>query len=58
MIDQSPVAVFMKTVKDGKYLFWNKASEQIFNLTSGDVIGRTDSELFPSESGHPDHQGG
>jgi PAS domain S-box-containing protein len=46
MLDQLPVAVFMKTVKDGRYTFWNKASEQIFNLTSGEVIGRTDSELF------------
>jgi PAS domain S-box-containing protein len=46
MLDQLPVAVFMKNVKDGKYTFWNKASEQIFNLPSGEVIGRTDSELF------------
>jgi PAS domain S-box-containing protein len=46
MLDQLPVAVFMKTVKDGRYTFWNKASEQIFNLPSGEVIGRTDPELF------------
>jgi len=46
MLDQLPVAVFMKTVKDGRYTFWNKASEQIFSLTSGEVIGRTDSEIF------------
>jgi PAS domain S-box-containing protein len=46
MIDQLPVAVFMKSVKDGKYTFWNKASEQIFNLPATEVIGRTDLELF------------
>jgi PAS domain S-box-containing protein len=46
MIDQLPVAVFMKSVKDGKYMFWNKASEQIFNLPATEVIGRTDLELF------------
>jgi PAS domain S-box-containing protein len=46
MIEQLPVAVFMKSVKDGKYIFWNKASEQIFNLRATDVIGRTDPELF------------
>jgi len=46
MIDQLPVAVFMKRVKDGKYTFWNKASEQIFNLPATEVIGRTDQELF------------
>ena len=46
MIDQLPVAVFMKSVKDGKYTFWNKASEQIFNLPATEAIGRTDLELF------------
>jgi PAS domain S-box-containing protein len=46
MIEQLPVAVFMKSVKDRKYIFWNKASEQIFNLRATDVIGRTDLELF------------
>jgi PAS domain S-box-containing protein len=46
MIDQLPVAVFMKSVKDGKYTFWNKASEQIFNIPAAEVIGRTDLELF------------
>jgi len=46
MIDQLPVAVFMKSVKDGKYMFWNKASEQIFNLPATEVIGRTDLEMF------------
>jgi PAS domain S-box-containing protein len=46
IIDQLPVAVFMKSVKDGKYTFWNKASEQIFNLPATEVIGRTDLEMF------------
>jgi PAS domain S-box-containing protein len=46
MIDQLPVAVFMKSVRDGKYTFWNKASERIFNIPATDVIGRTDPEIF------------
>jgi PAS domain S-box-containing protein len=46
MIDQLPLAIFMKSVKDGKYTFWNKASEQIFNLPATEAIGRTDLELF------------
>ena len=29
IIDQLPVAVFMKSILDGKYTFWNKASERI-----------------------------
>jgi PAS domain S-box-containing protein len=49
MIEQLPVAVFMKRVKDGKYIFWNKASEHIFNLPAADVIGKTDTDLFPQE---------
>jgi PAS domain S-box-containing protein len=49
MIDQLPVAVFMKSVKDGRYVLWNKASEQIFDLPSPEVIGRTDKELFSKE---------
>jgi PAS domain S-box-containing protein len=46
MVDQLPVAVFMKSVQDGKYVFWNKTSEEIFDLTSSDVIGRIDKDLF------------
>ena len=42
IIEQLPVAVFMKSVKDGKYIFWNKASEQIFHLPADEVIGRKD----------------
>jgi PAS domain S-box-containing protein len=46
MIEQLPVAIFLKSVKDGKYIFWNKASETIFNLPAADVIGKTDTDLF------------
>jgi PAS domain S-box-containing protein len=49
MIDQLPVAVFMKSVNDGKYALWNKACEQIFNVPATDVIGKTDNELFSQE---------
>ncbi len=51
MIEQLPVAVFMKSVKDRKYMFWNKASEEIFNLPATEVIGRTDLELFSQQNG-------
>jgi PAS domain S-box-containing protein len=49
IIDQLPVAVFMKSVQDGRYIFWNKASEQIFELEAAEVIGKTDGELFSKE---------
>jgi two-component sensor histidine kinase/HAMP domain-containing protein len=49
MIDQLPIAVFMKGVKDGKYVLWNKASEQIFDRPAIEAIGRTDRELFSQQ---------
>jgi PAS domain S-box-containing protein len=49
VIDQLPVAVFMKSMKDGKYVLWNKASEELFNLKASEAIGRTDKELSSKE---------
>jgi len=49
IIDQLPVAVFMKSVKDGKYVLWNKTSEEIFTISASEVIGRTDKELSSTE---------
>jgi len=49
MIDQLPVAVFMKSRKDGRYVLWNLASERIFDRPATEVIGRTDKELFSHE---------
>lgn len=49
MIDHLPVAIFMKRVVDGRYTYWNKASEQVFNLPASTIIGRTDKELFGEE---------
>jgi PAS domain S-box-containing protein len=49
IIDQLPVAIFMKSVKDGRYAFWNKASERMFELRASEVIGKTDRELFSKE---------
>jgi PAS domain S-box-containing protein len=49
IIDQLPVAVFMKSVKDGKYILWNKTSEEIFTISASEVIGRTDKELSSTE---------
>jgi len=49
IFDQVPVAVFMKDVKDGRYTYWNKASERIFERKASEVIGKTDRELFSPE---------
>ena len=49
IFDQVPVAVFMKNTKDGRYTYWNKASERIFELGASEIIGKTDRELFSPE---------
>nr|WP_320161443.1 PAS domain-containing protein [uncultured Methanoregula sp.] len=46
MIDQLPVAIFMKNVDDGRYVYWNRASELLYGRPAGEVIGKTDRELF------------
>jgi PAS domain-containing protein len=45
MINQMPVAVFMKSAKDGKYVLWNKASERIFDSSESAIVGKTDKDL-------------
>ena len=52
LIDHLPVAVFVKEGKVnqfGTFTFWNKTSERLFGLKSGQVIGKTVHELFPPE---------
>jgi HAMP domain-containing protein len=48
MIDQLPVGVFIKRVDTGRYIFWNKTSEQLFQIPADKVIGRTDREIHPA----------
>ncbi len=46
LIDQMPVGIFLKEMDTGRYVFWNRASEDIFELPATDIIGRSDEELF------------
>jgi len=52
MIDQLPVAIFITRASDGKYIFWNKMSEQLFGIPASDAIGKTDADLFPPDVVH------
>ncbi|MFY9981583.1 MAG: PAS domain-containing protein [Methanoregula sp.] len=47
LIDQMPVGIFLKKTDDGTYVFWNQASEKIFERPANDVIGKRDEEIFP-----------
>jgi len=49
IIDHLPVAVAMKEVESGKYVYWNKVSEKFYGLSATEVIGRTDPEIFSEE---------
>jgi len=48
LISQMPVGIFLKRTDTGRYIFWNRASEEIFERSAGDVIGKTDAELYPA----------
>lgn len=47
-MDMSPVVKFMKG-RDGRYVYVNKAYQEVFGITPDEWIGKTDRELFPSE---------
>jgi len=47
LIDQMPVGIFLKKMDTGRYIFWNRASEMIYERSAKDVIGKTDMEIFP-----------
>ena len=46
LIEQMPVGVFLKKTDTGTYVFWNRASEEIFERPAKDVIGKADKEIF------------
>lgn len=49
MIDQLPVAIFITRASDGKYIFWNKMSENLFGIPAAEALGKTDADLFPPD---------
>ncbi|MGB7788034.1 HAMP domain-containing protein [Methanoregula sp.] len=49
MIDQLPVAIFIKRADNGQYVYWNATSERLFLIPASKVIGKTDEDLFPAE---------
>jgi PAS domain S-box-containing protein len=49
MIDQLPVAIFIKRADTGQYVYWNTTSERLFRIPGSKVIGKTDRDLFPPE---------
>ncbi len=44
-----PVAVLLKTAREGRFVLWNAASELLFGLRAEEVVGKTDYDFFPPE---------
>lgn len=48
-MDRAPVPIYVKDLKR-RYLLANKATHEILGLAPGEMIGKTDAELLPSDS--------
>ncbi len=46
--DNTTAVIYVKDL-DGRFLFVNRRFEEIFNLTTSQIIGRTNHEIFPRE---------
>jgi len=49
IVENTDVPIFIKDL-DGVYQFANEATADVFGLTSAEVLGKTDAELFDRES--------
>jgi rsbT co-antagonist protein RsbR len=48
ILDAAPSVIYLKDA-DGKYLFINKRYTDLFEMTSEQIIGRTDADFLPAE---------
>lgn len=48
IVDNSPQPMYAKSI-DGRYLMVNRRYEELFNLKSEDVVGKTDAEVIGDE---------
>jgi PAS domain S-box-containing protein len=44
-----PIAVFIKEPKELRFVFWNKAGEQLLGYTNEELVGKNDYDFFPAE---------
>lgn len=47
-LDATPLVVLIKDL-EGRYLFVNRRYEEVFNIESSQLLGKTDFDLFPHE---------
>ena len=49
LMENLPVAVFVKETKELKYVYWNTACESQIGVLKHDIIGKTDYDVFSRE---------
>src|SRR5262249_4693458 len=54
IVDHTSAAVFVKDL-EGRYLFVNREFERLTGIPVAEIVGRCDSDLFPSAAGRLRH---
>lgn len=49
ILENLPVAVFIKEAKELRFVLWNKANEELCGFSKEQVIGKRDYDFFPKE---------
>lgn len=52
VVDHLPAMLFVKNAKTKRYLLVNRAGEELTGKSRGDMVGKTDSELFAQGAGY------
>jgi PAS domain S-box-containing protein len=50
VIESVPTTIFVKDIRDHRYVLINQAAERLWGLPRGEVIGKRADELFPKET--------
>jgi diguanylate cyclase (GGDEF)-like protein/PAS domain S-box-containing protein len=50
VIENVPAAIFVQRANDGCLIFVNRAGEELFGVPRGDLIGKTNAEVYPAET--------
>lgn len=49
VVENLPVAVFLKEAQDLRFVRWNKAGEELLGIPAGELIGKNDYDFFPKD---------
>ncbi len=49
VLEHVPAMVFVKDARDLRFVHFNRAGEELLDVSRGDLIGKSDRDLFPAE---------